>query len=280
MSVAQVKVGDVIFGGPAMVLIAGPCVIENEEHCLRHADRLAAVARRVGVAFVFKCSFDKANRTSHKSFRGPGLHEGLSILARVKREFGIPVLTDVHETSQVDAAAGVADVLQIPALLSRQTDLVMAAAATGAALNLKKGQFMAPWEMGAVVAKAESAGNRRLLVTERGFSFGYNNLVSDLRSLVIMRGLGYPVIFDATHSVQLPGAGGECSLGQREFIAPLARAATAVGIDGVFMEVHEDPDRALSDGSNSCPLDQVEKLLENLKKIDHLVRSSAMAGLG
>jgi 2-dehydro-3-deoxyphosphooctonate aldolase (KDO 8-P synthase) len=280
VSVAQVKVGDVIFGGPAMVLIAGPCVIENEEHCLRHADRLAAVARRVGVAFVFKCSFDKANRTSHKSFRGPGLHEGLSILARVKREFGIPVLTDVHETSQVDAAAGVADVLQIPALLSRQTDLVMAAAATGAALNLKKGQFMAPWEMGAVVAKAESAGNRRLLVTERGFSFGYNNLVSDLRSLVIMRGLGYPVIFDATHSVQLPGAGGECSLGQREFIAPLARAATAVGIDGVFMEVHEDPDRALSDGSNSCPLDQVEKLLENLKKIDHLVRSSAMAGLG
>ncbi len=263
-----------------MVLIAGPCVIENEDLCLRHADRLAAIARRVGVAFVFKCSFDKANRTSHKSFRGPGLHEGLTILARVKREFGVPVLTDVHETGQVAAAASVADVLQIPALLARQTDLVMAAAATGAALNLKKGQFMAPWEMGAVVAKAESAGNRRLLVTERGFSFGYNNLVSDLRSLVIMRGLGYPVIFDATHSVQLPGAGGECSLGQREFIAPLARAATAVGIDGVFMEVHEDPDRALSDGSNSCPLDQVEKLLENLKKIDYLVRSSAMAGLG
>jgi 2-dehydro-3-deoxyphosphooctonate aldolase (KDO 8-P synthase) len=278
VSVAQVKVGEVLFGGPAMVLIAGPCVIENEESCLRHADRLAAIARRAEVALVFKCSFDKANRTSHKSFRGPGLEKGLGILARVKRELGLPVLTDVHETGQVAAAASVVDVLQIPALLSRQTDLIMAAAASGAALNLKKGQFMAPWEMGAVVAKAESAGNRRLLVTERGYSFGYNNLVSDLRSLVIMRGFGYPVIFDATHSVQLPGAGGEYSLGQREFIAPLARAAAAVGIDAVFMEVHEDPDRALSDGSNSYPLDRVAALLESLKKIDILVRSSRMVG--
>ncbi|HTY56986.1 MAG TPA: 3-deoxy-8-phosphooctulonate synthase [Candidatus Binataceae bacterium] len=279
MSVAQVKVGEVVFGGPAMVLIAGPCVIESEEFCLRHADRLAAITRRAGIGLVFKCSFDKANRTSHKSFRGPGLEEGLEILARVKREFGIPVLTDVHESVQVAAVAQVVDVLQIPALLARQTDLVLAAAASGAAINLKKGQFMAPWEMGAVIAKAESAGNRRLMVSERGFSFGYNNLVSDLRSLVIMRRFGYPVIFDATHSVQLPGAGGEHSLGQREFIAPLARAAAAVGIDGVFMEVHEDPDRALSDGSNSYPLDHVGSLLDGLKQIDSLVRSSRVADL-
>jgi len=279
VSVAEVAAGAVRFGGPQLVLIAGPCVIESRDTSLRHAAALAAIARQAAIPLVFKSSFDKANRTSHKSFRGPGLEKGLGILARVKRELGIPVLTDVHETGQVAAAASVVDVLQIPALLSRQTDLIMAAAASGAALNLKKGQFMAPWEMGAVVAKAESAGNRRLLVTERGYSFGYNNLVSDLRSLVIMRGFGYPVIFDATHSVQLPGAGGEYSLGQREFIAPLARAAAAVGIDGVFMEVHEDPDRALSDGSNSYPLDRVAALLERLKKIDILVRSSCMVGL-
>jgi len=277
--VAQVKVGQVVFGGPAMVLIAGPCVIESEEFCLRHAERLALIAKHAGVGLVFKCSFDKANRTSHKSFRGPGLEKGLAILARVKLELGIPVLTDVHESDQVLAAAKVVDILQIPALLSRQTDLVLAAAASGAAINLKKGQFMAPWEMGAVIAKAESAGNNRLIVTERGFSFGYNNLVSDLRSLIIMRRFGYPVIFDATHSVQLPGAGGEFSLGQREFIAPLARAAAAVGIDGVFMEVHEDPDHALSDGSNSYPLDRVGALLDSLKKIDDLVRSGRMADL-
>jgi len=262
-----------------MVLIAGPCVIESEEFCLRHAERLALIAKHAGVGLVFKCSFDKANRTSHKSFRGPGLEKGLAILARVKLELGIPVLTDVHESDQVLAAAKVVDILQIPALLSRQTDLVLAAAASGAAINLKKGQFMAPWEMGAVIAKAESAGNNRLIVTERGFSFGYNNLVSDLRSLIIMRRFGYPVIFDATHSVQLPGAGGEFSLGQREFIAPLARAAAAVGIDGVFMEVHEDPDHALSDGSNSYPLDRVGALLDSLKKIDDLVRSGRMADL-
>jgi 2-dehydro-3-deoxyphosphooctonate aldolase (KDO 8-P synthase) len=277
VSSIQVNVGEVVFGGPAMVLIAGPCVIESEEFCLRHADRLAELTRRAGVGLIFKCSFDKANRTSHKSFRGPGLEEGLEILARVKREFGIPVLTDVHESVQVAAVAQVVDVLQIPALLSRQTDLVLAAAASGAAINLKKGQFMAPWEMGAVIAKAESAGNRRLMVSERGFSFGYNNLVSDLRSLVIMRRFGYPVIFDATHSVQLPGAGGEHSLGQREFIAPLARAAAAVAIDGVFMEVHEDPDRALSDGSNSYPLDRLAALLDSLKQIDSLIRSSRVA---
>ncbi len=273
MSVATVKVGEAVFGGPQLVLIAGPCVIESDESCIRHAVRLAAIARSAAMPLVFKSSFDKANRTSHASFRGPGLDEGLKILERVKREAGVAVLTDVHEPAQVRAAASVVDVLQIPALLSRQTDLIYAAAATGCAINLKKGQFLAPSDMRAVVAKAESAGNRRLLVTERGASFGYNNLVSDMRALVIMRGFGYPIVFDATHSVQLPGASGERSDGQREFVAPLARAAAAVGIDAVFMEVHEDPEHALSDGPNSYPLDLLLALLDDLKRI-HQVASS------
>ncbi len=268
--------GGVVFGGPKLVAIAGPCVIENADACLRHAEKIAAISRQTGVPIVFKSSFDKANRTSVASFRGPGLAEGLEILARVKRATGMPVLTDIHEPAQAEAAAAVADVLQIPALLSRQTDLVMAAARTGRVVNLKKGQFLAPWEMKAVVAKAEAAGCRRLVLTERGFSFGYNNLVSDMRSLVIMRELGYPVCFDATHSVQLPGAGGEKSLGQRQFIAPLARAAAAVGIDAVFMEVHEDPDRALSDGPNSYPLARMATLLEELKRIDAIARARVL----
>lgn len=268
--------GGVVFGGPKLVAIAGPCVIENADACLRHAEKIAAISRQTGVPIVFKSSFDKANRTSVASFRGPGLAEGLEILARVKRATGMPVLTDIHEPAQAEAAAAVADVLQIPALLSRQTDLVMAAARTGRVVNLKKGQFLAPWEMKAVVAKAEAAGCRRLVLTERGFSFGYNNLVSDMRSLVIMRELGYPVCFDATHSVQLPGAGGEKSLGQRQFIAPLARAAAAVGIDAVFMEVHEDPDRALSDGPNSYPLARMATLLEELKRIDAIARTRVL----
>src|SRR5437899_1932572 len=225
MRVATVEAGGVVFGGPRLAVIAGPCVIESAESCLRHAERLAAIARAAEVPIVFKSSFDKANRTSHASFRGPGLEEGLRVLERVRRECGLAVLTDVHEPAQARAAATVVDILQVPALLSRQTDLVVAAAATRQTVNLKKGQFLAPWDMKAVVAKAESAGNRRILVTERGFSFGYNNLVSDMRALVIMRGFGYPVVFDATHSVQLPGAGGERSGGQREFVAPLARAA-------------------------------------------------------
>src|SRR5208283_1016757 len=212
-------------------------------------------------------SFDKANRTSHSSFRGPGLTAGLEILARVKREAGVAVLTDIHEPSQAAAAAQVVDVIQIPALLSRQTDLIDAAAKTGCAVNIKKGQFLAPWDMKAVVAKAESAGTRRIILTERGFSFGYNNLVSDMRSLVIMRGFGYPVVFDATHSAQLPGGAGDRSGGQREFIPALARAAVATGIDGIFMEVHEDPERALSDGPNSYRLDQLATLLEDLKRL-------------
>lgn len=267
--------GGVVFGGPKLVAIAGPCVIESADACLRHAERIAAISRQTGVPIVFKASFDKANRTSVTSFRGPGLVEGLKILARVKRATAMPVLTDIHEPGQAAAAAEVADVLQIPALLSRQTDLVMAAARTGRVVNLKKGQFLAPWEMRAVVAKAEAAGGRRLVLTERGFSFGYNNLVADLRSLAIMREFGYPVCFDATHSVQLPGAGGDKSSGQRQFVAPLARAATAVGIDAVFMEVHEAPDRALSDGPNSYPLDDLAALLTELKRIDAIVRAPA-----
>jgi 2-dehydro-3-deoxyphosphooctonate aldolase (KDO 8-P synthase) len=275
MKVIEVTAGGVVFGGSQLAVIAGPCVIENAESCLRHAERLARISRNAGVPIVFKSSFDKANRTSHGSFRGPGLDQGLKVLERVRRETGLPVLTDVHEPSQAAAAAAVVDIVQIPALLSRQTDLVMAAAATGCVLNLKKGQFLAPWDMKAVVAKAESCENRRILVTERGFSFGYNNLVTDMRALVIMRSFGYPVVFDATHSVQLPGAGGERSGGQREFVAPLARAAVAVGVDAIFMEVHEDPDRALSDGPNSYPLDLVPVLLGELKGIHELSRASA-----
>jgi 2-dehydro-3-deoxyphosphooctonate aldolase (KDO 8-P synthase) len=280
MKMTTVEAGGVVFGGPRFVAIAGPCVIESAESSLRHAERLAAIARTTGVSIVFKSSFDKANRTSHDSFRGPGLDAGLRVLERVKRETGLPVLTDIHEPEQAAPAAEVVDILQIPALLSRQTDLVTAAARTGCAVNLKKGQFLAPWDMKAVVGKAEEAGNRRLILTERGFSFGYNNLVSDMRSLVIMRGLGYPVVFDATHSVQLPGAGagGERSSGQREFVAPLARAAAAVGIDAVFMEVHEDPDHALSDGPNSYPLALVATLLSDLRRLDELARESAARG--
>jgi 2-dehydro-3-deoxyphosphooctonate aldolase (KDO 8-P synthase) len=274
MTVAKVAAGNAVFGGLGLVIIAGPCVIESAESSLRHAERLAKIAREVGLALVFKSSFDKANRTSHSSFRGPGLEAGIRILERVKHETGLPVLTDVHEPQQVSFAAQVADILQIPALLSRQTDLVHAVAVTGRVVNLKKGQFLAPWEMKAAVAKAEAGGSRQILVTERGFSFGYNNLVSDMRSLVIMRSFGYPVVYDATHSVQLPGAGGERSGGQREFVAPLARAAAAVGVDAVFMEVHEDPDNALSDGPNSYPLDALPALLRDLKRIDEFARAA------
>ncbi len=276
MSPARFAVGEVHFGGPRMVLIAGPCVIESADACLRHAQRLAAIAHRAGIPLLYKSSFDKANRTSHNSFRGPGLDAGLRILERVKAATGLPVLTDVHEPAQVAACAQVVDVLQIPALLSRQTDLVQAAAKSGRAVNLKKGQFLAPWDMRAVIGKVEAAGNRRILVTERGFSFGYNNLVSDLRSLVIMREYGYPVVYDATHSVQLPGAGGERSGGQRQFVEPLARAALAAGIDAIFMEVHEDPDRALSDGPNSYPLDKLPGLLDRLRRIDDLLREQGV----
>jgi 2-dehydro-3-deoxyphosphooctonate aldolase (KDO 8-P synthase) len=274
MPTTQVKAGNAIFGGPSLVIIAGPCVIESYESCLRHATQLAEITARAKLPFIFKSSFDKANRTSHESFRGPGLTEGLEILARVKREAGVAILTDIHEPAQAAAAAKVVDVIQIPALLSRQTDLIEAAAKTGCAINIKKGQFLAPWDMKAVVAKAEHAGNRRIILTERGFSFGYNNLVSDMRSLVIMRTLGYPVVFDATHSAQLPGGAGNRSSGQREFVAPLARAAAATGVDGIFMEVHENPDQAKSDGPNSYKLADLPALLEKLKAIHQLTHES------
>jgi 2-dehydro-3-deoxyphosphooctonate aldolase (KDO 8-P synthase) len=276
VSIAHFAVGDVHFGGPRMVLIAGPCVIESADASMRHAQRLAKIAREAGIPLVYKSSFDKANRTSHKSYRGPGLDAGLRILEQVKEETGLPVLTDVHETAQVRACAQVVDVLQVPALLSRQTDLVQAAANSSRVVNLKKGQFLAPWDMRAVIGKVEATGNRQILVTERGVSFGYNNLVSDLRSLVIMRGLGYPVVFDATHSVQLPGAGGDRSEGQRQFVDPLARAALAAGIDAIFMEVHEEPDRALSDGPNSYPLSELGGLLDRLRRLDDLMREQGV----
>ncbi len=262
-------------GGGRLFLIAGPCVIESRDSSLRHADRLAAISESTGVPIVFKSSFDKANRTSDSSFRGPGGAEGLRILADVKTATGLPVLTDVHEPEQAREAADVVDVLQIPALLCRQTDLLVAAARTGCVVNVKKGQFLAPWDMEHVLAKVRNAGATRVVLTERGATFGYGNLVSDFRSLVIMRALGAPVVFDATHSVQLPGGGGKVSAGQREFIAPLARAAVAVGVDGLFTEVHEDPDRALSDGPNSLRLDDLPALLERLSIIHEAAREDA-----
>jgi 2-dehydro-3-deoxyphosphooctonate aldolase (KDO 8-P synthase) len=278
VSVAKITVGDVHFGGPRLALIAGPCVIESADACLRHAQRLAAIARQAQIPLVYKSSFDKANRTSHNSYRGPGLDAGLRILEGVKEETGLPILTDVHETTQVAACAQVVDVLQVPALLSRQTDLIQAVAASGRVVNLKKGQFLAPWDMRAAVGKVEAAGNRQILVTERGFSFGYNNLVSDLRALVIMREFGYPVVYDATHSVQLPGAGGDRSEGQRQFVEPLARAALGAGIDAIFMEVHESPDQALSDGPNSYPLAELAGMLDRLRRIDDLMRAQGVPG--
>ena len=254
-------------GGGELFLIAGPCVIESRDSVLRHCDELARIGDQVGIRIIFKASWDKANRTSHSSFRGIGFHEGLAILAEARTVSGLPVLTDVHETAQVEATAHAVDVLQIPALLCRQTDLVQAAAASGKPVNIKKGQFLAPWDMRPVLAKAREAGAAKVLLTERGTSFGYGNLVNDFRSLQIMRELGAPVVFDATHWVQLPGAAGDRSTGERHFIAPLARAAVAVGVDGLFMEVHEDPDAALSDGPNSLPLAELPALLERLLAI-------------
>jgi len=274
----EVTVGPLrIGGGRPFVFIGGPCVIESREHALRHAAALRAVTERVGVPFIFKSSFDKANRTSLQSKRGPGLERGLEILAAVKRETGVPVLTDVHETAQVPAVAEVVDVLQTPAFLCRQTDFLLSVAASGKPVNVKKGQFLAPGDMGPVLEKLGSTGNQQLLVTERGFAFGYNNLVVDMRSLAIMARFGYPVVYDAGHSVQLPGGQGTASGGQREFIRTLARAAVAVGVDAVFLEVHEDPDHALSDGPNSYRLDEVEALLRELKRIDAIAKEERTA---
>lgn len=249
------------------VLIAGPCVIESERIALETAQRIAEITKAIGVPYVFKSSYDKANRSSIASFRGPGLQAGLAVLRKVKEQVGVPVLTDVHSVEEAALAAEAADILQIPAFLCRQTDLLVAAAKTGRVVNVKKGQFLSPWEMSNVVKKLEESGNSRIILTERGASFGYNNLVVDMRALPIMRGFGYPVVFDATHSVQLPGGAGTRSAGQREFVAPLACAAAGAGCDGFFMEVHPDPDRALSDGPNMVPLHQLKPLLERLVRI-------------
>lgn len=255
-----------------LFLIAGPCVIESEGLALETAGQLKEITQRLGVHFIYKSSFDKANRTSHHSFRGLGVEKGLSILAKVKEQVGVPVLTDVHEDTPIEEVASVVDVLQTPAFLCRQTNYITRVAATGLPVNIKKGQFLAPWDMQNVVSKAKASGNEKILVCERGVCFGYNNLVSDMRSLAIMRQTGCPVVFDATHSVQLPGGQGSASGGQREFIPVLARAAVAVGIAGLFMETHPDPDKALSDGPNSWPLGEIESLISSLQAIDRVVK--------
>jgi 2-dehydro-3-deoxyphosphooctonate aldolase (KDO 8-P synthase) len=255
-----------------LILIAGPCVIENEKLCLWVAAQLQRTCRQLGITYVFKASFDKANRTSGKSFRGVGLEEGLKVLAKVRREFGVPVLTDVHTETQATVAGEVADILQIPAFLCRQTDLIEAAASTGQIVNIKKGQFLSPAEMGQVVEKTRSVGGKKILLTERGTTFGYNNLVADMRSIPIMKKTGCPVIFDATHSVQLPGGGGDKSSGQREFAPVLARAALAAGASGLFIETHPRPDRALSDGPNMIPLVQMPALLKSFLKVFNACR--------
>jgi 2-dehydro-3-deoxyphosphooctonate aldolase (KDO 8-P synthase) len=259
-------------GGSTLFLIAGPCVIESDEHVLSMARCIQDVARRAGMPLIFKASFDKANRTSIHSYRGPGLEKGLEALRRVKGETGLPILTDIHEPSQADPAARVADVLQIPAFLSRQTDLLVAAGRTGAVVNIKKGQFVSPQEIVHGIEKVRSTGNERIALTERGTSFGYNNLVVDMRSLPLLRAYGYPVVLDVTHSVQLPGGAGSASGGQPQFIETLARAGVAAGLDGVFMEVHDNPAAALSDGSNALPLAQLEPLLKRLLALDQVVR--------
>jgi 2-dehydro-3-deoxyphosphooctonate aldolase (KDO 8-P synthase) len=264
----EVQIGSFKVGaGNRPFLIAGPCVIESEQLVLDTAGKIAEITQSLGIPYVFKSSFDKANRTSIKSYRGPGIEEGLGVLKKVKAQLGLPILTDVHTEEQAAEAGTVVDVLQIPAFLCRQTDLLIAAAKTGKVVNVKKGQFLSPPEMANAVKKVEESGNRRIVLTERGSSFGYNNLVVDMRSFPIMRSFGYPVVFDATHSVQLPGGGGTKSSGQREFVEPLACAAAGAGVDGFFMEVHPSPDEALSDGPNMVPLHQLKSLLERIMRI-------------
>jgi len=267
------QVGNATFGDGRLTIIAGPCVIESPEHALMMARECSARAQRAGLDYVYKSSFDKANRSSGKSFRGLGMKAGLDVLREVKTQIGVPVLTDIHEVSQVASVAEVADVLQIPAFLSRQTDLVLEASRSGRAVNIKKGQFLAPQDARNIVDKARAAGCERLLLTERGVSFGYNNLVVDMRSFPIMREFGVPVVFDVTHSLQLPGGLGHATGGQSEYIEPLARAGVACGVDAVFMEVHECPERAPSDGPNALPLERMESLLFMLRDIHKLVRN-------
>jgi len=267
------SVGKIKFGaGAPLFLIAGPCVIESEGHAMMMAEKLAAVASELGVPHIFKASYDKANRSSVASYRGPGLKSGLKILAKIKKKTGLPVLTDVHQASEVEAAAEVCDILQIPAFLSRQTDLLVAAGKSGRVVNIKKGQFLSPAEMENAAEKVASTGNEKIILTERGNSFGYHNLVVDMRSFPMMRKFGYPVVFDVTHSVQLPGGEGKSSGGQPEFIEPLARAGVAAGVDGIFLEVHDNPAKALSDGSNALPLGQFHALMEKIVALGGLVR--------
>src|SRR5262245_38269080 len=269
----MVQIGDLTIGGGApMVLIAGPCVIESDAHAHDLAERLIDITRRAGVPFIFKASYDKANRTSGRSFRGPGLDEGLRVLASIKSRYGAPILTDIHEPSHARPAADVADVLQIPAFLSRQTDLIVAAAQTGRVVNIKKGQFLAPDDVKHAIAKVTDAGNSRVIVTERGTSFGYHNLVVDMRAFPMVRALGVPVVFDVTHSLQLPGGGDGVTAGQAEYIEPLASAGVAAGVDGVFLEVHEEPSRAKSDAQNALRLDRLEPLLHRLMAIDAIAK--------
>ena len=271
--VTEVRISDdVILGRGRLVLIAGPCVIESEQHATSLGREIAAIARAASVPYVFKASFDKANRTSQSSYRGPGIETGLAILGRIRQDLGVPVLTDIHEAWQAPRAAEAADVLQIPAFLSRQTDLIQAAAATGRVVNIKKGQFLAPADMKHALAKAGAPG--RVFVTERGTTFGYNNLVVDMRAFPMLRGLGCPVVFDVTHSLQLPGGGDGVSGGLSDYIEPLARAGVGAGVDGVFLEVHENPANALSDGPNALPLTRLAALLDHLVRIDGLVKES------
>ncbi|PYR89453.1 MAG: 3-deoxy-8-phosphooctulonate synthase [Acidobacteria bacterium] len=273
------EIADLSIGAGPLVLIAGPCVIESESHAVDTAIALRDMTRHAGVPFIFKASYDKANRTSTTSYRGPGLAEGVRVLVQVRAKANVPILTDIHEPSQAAAAAEVADVLQIPAFLSRQTDLLVAAAQTGRAVNIKKGQFLAPLDMRHVIEKVTSEGNHKVIITERGFSFGYNNLVVDMRAFPILRSLGYPVVYDVTHSLQLPGAGEGVTTGQAEFIEPMAAAGVAAGVDGVFMEVHEKPPHAKSDAQNALKLDLLPRLLEKLVKI-HEVRLTLGSAAG
>jgi 2-dehydro-3-deoxyphosphooctonate aldolase (KDO 8-P synthase) len=276
----RVSAGSLTLGdGQPLVLIAGPCVIESEPHANMIADALAKVAGRCGIPFIFKASYDKANRTSMSSFRGPGMAEGLRVLAGIKKRVGVPILTDIHEASQAGPAAEVADVLQIPAFMSRQTDLIVAAARTGRTINLKKGQFLAPSDMKYAIEKVTASGNSQVFVTERGYTFGYHNLVVDMRAFPMLRALGWPVVYDATHSLQLPGGGDGVSAGQAEYIEPLAAAAVAAGIDGLFIEVHDDPPRAKSDGQNALPLERVEPLLRHLMRLDAVSREKGVRPL-
>ena len=276
----KVHIGEIAVGGSTpLVLIAGPCVIENEAHAMEVAGSLKVFSERAGIPLVFKASYDKANRTSFASFRGPGLEEGLRILSKVKQEIGVKVLSDVHAVEEVETVADILDVIQTPAHLCRQTDLLTAVGRAGKAVNVKKGQFLAPWDMKHVIEKIRSTGNENILITERGSSFGYNQLVNDMRALPVMRAFGVPVVFDASHSVQLPGGKGHVSGGQREFILPLARAAVAVGVDGVFLEVHDQPERAQCDGPNSFPLEHVPEFLDQVLQIHEMVKERGTGSL-